>query len=191
MEDVLENIVSQVGILDNEENPATDSDRVKTPVVGADSTDFGGSQNHDVANQASTEGVDRLTPTASQKKSEEVEAPNHEKKWNKELTSLEKQIGALTAFMAPKGNIHKEIKKMTDGIKITHSRLKKLNSGFLEMTTAPMKTNEQQTTPSRVKDDVSRRCKLKVARLMVHPANGRRSLLYNLRTKGRGKPREG
>ena len=70
MEDVLENIVPQGGILNMEENPAIDSDRVKTPVVGAGSTDFGGSQKQDVANQASTEGVDRLTPTASQNTNE-------------------------------------------------------------------------------------------------------------------------
>ena len=44
MEDVLENIVPQAGILGNEENPTTDSDRVKALVVDAGSTDFGGSQ---------------------------------------------------------------------------------------------------------------------------------------------------
>ena len=65
MEDVLENIVPQVGILDNEENPATDSDRLKAPVFGAGSTDFGVSQKHDVANQAGREGVDRLAPIVS------------------------------------------------------------------------------------------------------------------------------
>ena len=42
MEDVLQNIVPQAGILDNEENPVTDSERVKAPVVGAGSTNFGG-----------------------------------------------------------------------------------------------------------------------------------------------------
>ena len=41
---------------------------------------------------------------------------------------------------------------MVDGIKITYSRLKKLDSGFLDMTTVPMKTNEQQTTLLPVKD---------------------------------------
>ena len=41
---------------------------------------------------------------------------------------------------------------MADGIKITYSRLKRLDSEFFEMTTAPIKTNEQQTAPSRVKD---------------------------------------
>ena len=54
--------------------------------------------------------------------------------------------------MAPRRNIHKKIKKIVDGIKITYSRLKRLDSGLLEMTTAPMKTNEQQITPSHVKD---------------------------------------
>ena len=109
---------------------------------------------HEVVNQAGAEGVDRLAPTASQKTSEEVEAPNvdHAKTWNKEFSSLGKKIVALIAFMAPTGNIHKEIKKMVDGIKIRYSRIKKLDSGFLEVATTPMKTDEQQTTPSRVKD---------------------------------------
>ena len=52
MEDVLENIVPQAGILNREENPAIDSTRVKAPEVGAGSTDFGVSQKHHVANQA-------------------------------------------------------------------------------------------------------------------------------------------
>ena len=41
---------------------------------------------------------------------------------------------------------------MVDDIKITYSRLKKLDSGLLDIITASMKTNKQQTTPSRVKD---------------------------------------
>ena len=73
MEDVLQNIVPEASILDNEENSATDSDQVKAPVVGAGSTDFGGSQKYEVANQAGAEGLDRLDPTASQKTSEEEE----------------------------------------------------------------------------------------------------------------------
>ena len=71
MESVLQNIVPQAGILNKEENLATDSDRVKAPVVGADSTDFGRSQVHDVANQADAEEVDCLAPTASKKTSDE------------------------------------------------------------------------------------------------------------------------
>ena len=71
MESVLENIVPQAGILNKEENPAIDSDRVKASVVDAGSTDFRVSQKHDVANQADAEEVDRLAPTASKKTSEE------------------------------------------------------------------------------------------------------------------------
>ena len=65
--------------------------------------------------------------TASQKMSEEVEAPNvdHAKKWNTEYSSLKKQIVAMIAYMAPRGNILEEIKKMADGIKITYSRTEK------------------------------------------------------------------
>ena len=42
MESMLENIVPQAGNLGREGNTAIDSDRVKAPVVGAGSTDFGG-----------------------------------------------------------------------------------------------------------------------------------------------------
>ena len=76
MKSVLQNIVPQAGILNKEGNPGIDSDRVKAPVVGAGSTDFGGSQKHDVANQAGTVEVERLALTLSQKTSEEAEAPN-------------------------------------------------------------------------------------------------------------------
>ena len=73
MENVLQNIVPQAGILNKEKNPAIDSDRVKASVVNAGSTDFGGCQKHDVANQAGAEEVDRLAPTSSKKTSEEEE----------------------------------------------------------------------------------------------------------------------
>ena len=76
MEDVLENIVPQTDILNHEENPDMDSDGVKVPVINACSTDFWGSQKHDVANQAGGEGVDRLALTASQKTSDEDEGGN-------------------------------------------------------------------------------------------------------------------
>ena len=65
MESVLQSMVPQAGILNIEENPAINSDRVKASVVDAGSTDFGASQKHDVANQADAEEVDRLAPTAS------------------------------------------------------------------------------------------------------------------------------
>ena len=76
MKEVLENVVSQVGILNKEENPAIDSDRVKASLVHAGSTDFGGSQKQDVTNQAGAKLVDRLAPNASQKTSEEEEEVN-------------------------------------------------------------------------------------------------------------------
>ena len=63
--------VPQAGILNNEENPAIDSDRVKASVVDAGSTDFGGSQKHDVDNQAGAGRVVRLAVTAFQKTSDE------------------------------------------------------------------------------------------------------------------------
>ena len=73
MERVLQNIVPQAGILNKDENPAIDSDRLKASVVDAGSTDFGGSQKHDVDNLAGAEEVDRLATTASKKMSDEEE----------------------------------------------------------------------------------------------------------------------
>ena len=71
MESVLENIVPQAGSLNNEENPAIDSNRMKASVVDAGSTDFEGSQKHDMANQTGAGRVVRLVLTASQKTSDE------------------------------------------------------------------------------------------------------------------------
>ena len=76
MERVLENIVPDAGILNNKENPAIDSDRVKASVVDAGSTYVGGSQKHDVANQAGAARVVRLALTASQKTSDEERGDN-------------------------------------------------------------------------------------------------------------------
>ena len=76
MESVLHNIVPQASNLDNEENLASNSDRMKVPVVGAGSTDFAGSQEHDVDNQAGGDRMVSLALTASQKTSDEVEGVN-------------------------------------------------------------------------------------------------------------------
>ena len=132
MEEVLENVVPQASNLDNEENLAIISDRVKAPVGGAGSTDFGGSQKYDVASQAGAKGADRLAFTASQTASEKVEAPNvdHAKTWNKEFSSLEKQINTLITFMIPKGNIHKEIRNMVDGIQRTYIHQKNWTADY-------------------------------------------------------------
>ena len=40
MVDVQQNTLSQAGILNNEQNPATGSDRMKAPVVGVGPLDF-------------------------------------------------------------------------------------------------------------------------------------------------------
>ena len=76
MESVLQNIEPQASNLDKEENLATDSHRVKAPVVGTGSTDFGGSEEHDVAKQAGGDRVVSLALTASQKTNDEVEGVN-------------------------------------------------------------------------------------------------------------------
>ena len=88
MEDLLENIVPQAGILNNAARHRFRSG--ESPSSRCRLYGFWGE--HDVVNQAGAEGMDRLALTASQKTSEEVEAPNvdHAKKWNKELSSLEK-----------------------------------------------------------------------------------------------------
>ena len=93
---------------------------------------FWGGQKQAVANQAGAGGDNRLASTAPQKTSGKVELPNVDqaKKWNKEFSSLERQIGALIAFMTPKGNIHKEISSMVDGIRITYSRLKSWTADY-------------------------------------------------------------
>ena len=58
----------------------------------------------------------------------------------------------MTAFITPKGNIHKEIKKMANGLKITCSRFKRLDGERLKITNTPKKTAEQQTSPLLAKD---------------------------------------
>ena len=48
-------------------------------------------------------------------------------------------------------NVHGEIKRMTNVLKTTYSRLKRLDSELLEMTNPPKKTAELQTPPSLAK----------------------------------------
>ena len=86
--------------------------------------------------------------------------PNEDeaKKWNKEFSSLEKPIDTLIAFKTPKGNIHKEIKNMADDLKITCSRLKRLDGERLKITNTLKKTAEPNFAvagegPKRTKDD--------------------------------------
>ena len=76
---------------------------------------------------------------------------NQGKKWNKELSSLEKQIDILIAFITPKRNIHKEIKKMADGLEITWSCLTELDGERLKITNTPKKTAERQISPPLAK----------------------------------------
>ena len=111
MEDVLKNVVPQASIL-TEENSATDSNRVKAPVVGAGSTNFGGSQKHDVANQADAEGVDHLALTASQKTSEKQEVGQASKEATAML-ALRTKVESLVDFILGQKNIHTELKNMT------------------------------------------------------------------------------
>ena len=63
-------------------------------------------------------------------------SPNegHTKQYNKEFTSLEKQIESFIKYITPKSNVHGEIKMMENALKTTYSRLKRLDSKPLEMT---------------------------------------------------------
>ena len=114
MEDLLENVVPQAGILNKEENPAIDSDRVKASVVDAGSTDFGGSQKHDVANQTGTEGVDRLAPSASQKTSADAAA----------FRALRTKVKSLVDFIL--GNKNPQLKNMARSTNRALTKLTKL-----------------------------------------------------------------
>ena len=98
MESVLQNIVLQAGILNKEENPAIDSDRVKASVVDAGFTEFGGSQKHDVVNQADAEEMDRLAPTASKKTSEEEEEDNQASAEAVAFRALRTKVESLVDF---------------------------------------------------------------------------------------------
>ena len=130
MESVLQNIVPQAGIFNKEENPATDSDRVKAPVVGAGSTDFEGSQVHDVANQADAEEVDSLAPTASKKTSDEKgggsqasaaqersplwrlwsQISDKDKIEQQSLEALEQRMISIEDVLSKARNIHRKVK---------------------------------------------------------------------------------
>ena len=131
------NVLSQVG------TSITGQNRKEAPVVGAGSTDFWGSQRHYTVDGIVKKDdqllqVNHFTSTV-------FKTPNEDqaKKWNKEFSSLEKQIDTLIAFMTPKGNIHKEVKKMADGLERTCNRLKRLDGELLKITNTPKKTAEQ------------------------------------------------
>ena len=77
-------------------------------------------------------------------------SPNkwHTKQWNKEFTSLDKQIQSLIKYKTPKSNVYGKIKRMANVLKTTYSRLKRIDDKPLEMTNPPKKTAELQTPPS-------------------------------------------
>ena len=111
MKIVLQNIVPQAGILNKYENPAIDSDRVIASVVDAGSMDFGGSQKHDVANQAGAEEMDRLAPTASKKTSEEED--NQANAEAAAFRALKTKVESLVDFILGKKNLHTELKNIS------------------------------------------------------------------------------
>ena len=164
MDSVLENIVPQAGILNNEENPAIDSDRVKASVVNAGSTDFGGSQKHVVANQAGAIEVKRLASSASQKTSEEEEGEithgkenakidrSAEKKKQDLLELVKRQddlLFSLSEFLKGKTNVHKEIHRKVASLSTNWRRITELG-GIAEAVNQPKKLSaaNTQTTPT-------------------------------------------
>ena len=124
MEDVLENSVPQAVIINNEENPAIDSDRVKASVVDAGSTDFGGSQKHNVAIQTGAEEVDRLAPTAFQKTSEEED--NQASAEAAAFRALRTKVKSLVNFILGKKNLYTELKNMARSTNRALTELAKL-----------------------------------------------------------------
>ena len=112
--------------------------------------------------------------------------PNEDQanKWDKEFSSLEKQIDTLIAFMTLKANMHKEIKKM-DGLKITISLLKRLDGERLKITIIPKKTAEQQTSPSLAKGISVLKVIEKVGKVSDTPS--KRQDISSLQLEGRKK----
>ena len=141
----------QVGALSGEVNPITDSDRVKSPVVGAGFTDFGGSHIHYRDDKP-------LAPTAAQKTNEdtktgvEYEIEDQGKVQDGETPPfklLKEKIVALVAFILDKKNIHTELKTM---VKATSRALKDFTKTIAgtQSNTRSSKDRESQTSPSFV-----------------------------------------
>ncbi|KAG8277515.1 hypothetical protein J6590_040520 [Homalodisca vitripennis] len=108
------------GTLTSEGNPVTNSDRVKAPVVGAGSTDFGGSQMYDVANQAGVTGVDHLAPCMPTITSEAEGMKLSVTSEEALLRTLTDKINRLLKAMA-RGTI----RAMKDFVKVRHTIAKK------------------------------------------------------------------
>ena len=144
---MLQNIVPQAGILNKEENPAIDSDRVKASVVDAGSTDFGGSQKHDVANQADAEEVDRLAPTASKKTSEEEE-DNQASAEAAAFQALRTKVESLVDFILGKKKLYTQLKNMARSTNRALMELAKLRqSPKSKKTVTSNKDGSSQTSP--------------------------------------------
>ncbi|KAG8286097.1 hypothetical protein J6590_067163 [Homalodisca vitripennis] len=133
MESVHQNTLPQAGTLTSEGNPVTNSDRVKAPVVGAGSTDFGGSQMYDVANQAGVTGVDHLAPCMPTITSEAEGMKLSVTSEEALLRTLTDKINRLAEFILEKKNVHNELKAMARGtiramkdfVKVRHTIAKK------------------------------------------------------------------
>ena len=148
MADVLENVVPQAGILNKEENTAIDSDRVEASVVDAGSTDFGGSQKHNVANQAGAEGMDRFAPTASKKTSEEEGEVNQASVEAAAFRALRIKGESVVDFILGKKNLHTQQKNMARCTNRVLTKLDKLlQSPKPKKTVSSNKDRSSQTSP--------------------------------------------
>ena len=138
------------------ENPATDSDRVKAPVAGAGSTDFEGSPEHEVANQAGAEGLDRLAPTVSQKTSEEE--VNQASAEGAAFRALRTKVECLVDFILGKKNLHTQLKNMARSTNRALTELIKLRQNPKpRKTVSSIKTGRVRHRPSSRKGKRYRR----------------------------------
>ena len=94
-------------------------------MVDAGSTDFGGSQKYDVANEADAEKMDRLAPIASKKTSEEEE-DNQASAEASAFRALRRKVESLVDFILGKKNLHTQLKNMATSTNRALTELAKL-----------------------------------------------------------------
>lgn len=81
-----------------------------------------------------------------------LKAPSedHMRNWREQLQRMGEQIQQLADFVAPKHNVHSDIKRRINSLKLTHTRLAKLEGGFVTIvqTVVPKADTQVQTTPT-------------------------------------------
>ena len=117
-------------------NPTVDSDRVKASVVGAGSTDFGGSQMHYTVNQRETE-----TDKTADKKRQSL--------LGLLVKRQEDMLFSLSEFLKGKSNVHKEIHRKVVSMLTNWCRIME-RGGIAGLADQPktMSAVDTQTTPT-------------------------------------------